>query len=126
MSDTEQVEAPTKRPPGRPKGSLGKKKRNAVRESQRMPRGITGDDVLSCKTEPQLHTHQDPLRFPVEILWQLEHEWGYVGQWAAFEVMGAPVKNALIRKQQGYQEATRTSFQGLLKPYVPRRDGPIT
>jgi hypothetical protein len=65
------------------------------------------------------------LHFPAEILWQLEHEWGYVGIWAAFEVCGKPVNNANIRRRQGYQEAHRDNFQGLLKPYVPRREGAI-
>jgi hypothetical protein len=88
-----------------------------------MPRGIDEDDVLSCKTE--LYTHHDPLGFPAEVLWQMEHEYGFVGQWCAFEVNGQPVDNVTIRLRQGYQHAHRNNFQGLLKPYVAKRDGPI-
>jgi hypothetical protein len=118
MSDTEQAETP-KRPPGRRR----KAPSHVVREPQRMPRGVDEDDVLSCKTE--LYSHHDPLHFPAEVLWQMEHEYGYCGEWAAFENCGVPVRNLTIRLQQGFQQATRNSFQGLLKPYVAKRDGPI-
>jgi hypothetical protein len=125
MTDEQPETTPAKRPPGRPKANI--KKRNAnrapMREQQRMPRGVDESEVLSCKTE--LYSHQDPLHFPAEVLWQMEHEYGFVGGWFAFEVVGKPVHNVTIRLRQGYQHAERDSFQGLLKPYVPRRDGPI-
>src|SRR6516225_10059198 len=121
MTDDTEAETPSKR--GRPRGSKTRR-RNADREPQRMPRGITEDDVESFKVE--LYTHHDPLHFPAEVLWQMEHEFGYGGEWVAFENCGAPVKNLSIRLSQGFQQATRNSFQGLFKPYVAKRDGPIT
>jgi hypothetical protein len=127
MAD-EQADTTEKRSPGRPKGS--KTRRKVEREPlhqghQRMPRHLTEDDVLSCKPV-ELYTHHDPLSFPLEILWQMENEYGYGGEWAARENCGMPVKNVTIRLSQGFQHATRDSFQGLLKPYVPNRPGPIT
>jgi hypothetical protein len=116
---TEQADTQTpKRGRGRPT------KRSAEREYQRMPRGLDEDDVDSCKTE--LYTHHDPLHFPAEVLWAQEHEYGYIGGWFAYENAGQSVDNVTIRLRQGYQHAHRDSFQGLLKPYVAKRDGPIT
>ena len=123
MTDDDAQPETTTSKRGRPRGSKTRR-RNADREPQRMPRGITEDDVESFKVE--LYTHHDPLHFPAEVLWQMEHEFGYGGEWVAFENCGAPVKNLSIRLSQGFQQATRNSFQGLFKPYVAKRDGPIT
>ena len=117
----QQTETPAKRPPGRPRK---KAPRHVEREPTRMPRRLTEEDVESCKV--QLYTHHDPLGFPLEVLWQLEHEWGYGGEWAAFENCNMPDNRLTIRLRQGFQQPTRDSFQGLFKPYVAKRDGPIT
>ena len=119
MSDNEQADSETPKR-GRPR----KAPRHIKREPTRMPRRLTEDDVESCKV--QLYTHHDPLGFPLEVLWQLEHEWGYGGEWAAFENCGLPDKRLTIRLGQGFQQPTRDSFQGLFKPYVAKRPGPIT
>ena len=111
MNDETQAEAPTKRGPGRPRKAPSYVKRNPVHHGH-----IDEDDLESF--EPTPFTPHNPLAIDKEIIWTIEHEYGFVLQWAAYMVLGRPQPERINNlKRNRWQEVTRASFGGLLRPY---------
>jgi hypothetical protein len=119
MTDEQAEPVATKRPPGRPRGSTSKKRHERQpthRGIERMPRDLDEDDLASF--EPTPFTPHNPLAIDKEIIWKIEHEYDFVLQWAAYEIAGMPQPERINGlKRNRWQEVTRTSFGGLLRPY---------
>jgi len=117
MTDEQQAETVSPSPKrGRPRGSG--RARGAMRSASRSvrPRGLSEDDLESF--EPTPFTPRNPLAIDKEIIWQIEHEYDFVLQWAAYEVAGQPQPERINGlKRNRWQEVTRSSFGGLLRPY---------
>jgi hypothetical protein len=124
MSDEQQAETPTKRPPGRPRKAPPHVKRQPVHKGR-----SSGDDDGQNPFENfeyRPFEQENSLSIDKDIVRGIEKEWGYSLLWVAYEVNGKPFPSLVsARKRNGYAEVKKGNFGGALDHMADKNDGGI-
>jgi len=122
MSDEQADTKTSKRPPGRPKGSKGKR-RNADRDPIHKPMRENNDRAEMYEFIP--YEAHDKFYIDRDIVKSAERDWGIALMWVALEVLGKPLDDFVAaRRRNHWEEMRKGDCEGMFD-HLGHRDGVI-